>query len=522
VTRALEICIGIVSAGVVLALTDLGHARRLLATEFVALSIEISDQIVRCFAFACPDQLDNRSARRALLGRVIALDAMIDTAIGEASDLRYRSGILQVAVGGLFTALSAWRTVAFHFERLSIVEGRREAAFILRKLPVQLLSAPASHWMSEPANLRRACSMAARSLVALRAETPSLQLLTDSAAKGLLGMARALNGLTLVVDPPHAVPKYAAARLHVPDWLPAVVNALRAFVTIGIVSLFWIATAWPSGPLAITFAAAVSVLMSPQADQAYSASMIFLLGCGLSAVLAAIFKFAVLPGIATFPGFCLVMGLVLVPLSIIVALPWQPFFFTAAAINFIPLLAPANAMTFDPQQFYNSALAIIVGIGAATLGMRLLPPLSPATRARRLLALTLDDLRRLAKRPAPGTRDEWEGRVYARLLALPEQAEPLQRAQLAAALFVGNQIIRLRNVAPRLNQSAAVDSALNAIADGRSVAAVEQLSQIDRALAASSTSKPVMRASQRTRAGILAMSEALTEFTPYFDSRTLA
>ena len=105
---------------------------------------------------------------------------------------------------------------------------------------------------------------------------------------------------------------------------------------------------------------------------------------------------------------------------------------------------------------------------------------------------------------------------------MPEQAEPLQRAQLAAALSVGNQIIRLRNVAPRLNQSAAVDSALNAIADGRSVAAVEQLGQIDRALAALSTSKSVMRASQRTRAGILAMSEALTEFTSYFDSRTLA
>jgi hypothetical protein len=136
--------------------------------------------------------------------------------------------------------------------------------------------------------------------------------------------------------------------------------------------------------------------------------------------------------------------------------------------------------------------------------------------------LTLDDLRRLAEQPAPRTRDDWEGRVYTRLLALPEQAEPLQRAQLAAALSVGNQIIRLRNVAPRLNQSAEVDSALNAIADGRSVAAVEQLSQIDRALAASSSSKPGMRASQRTRAGILAMSEALMEFTSYFDSRELA
>jgi hypothetical protein len=61
------------------------------------------------------------------------------------------------------------------------------------------------------------------------------------------------------------------------------------------------------------------------------------------------------------------MGLVLAPLSIIVALPWQPFFFTAAAINFIPLLAPANVMTFDAQPFYNSALAILARIGAAML-----------------------------------------------------------------------------------------------------------------------------------------------------------
>src|SRR5215472_6180028 len=63
VTRAIEICIGIVSAGIVLALTDLGSARRLLATEFAALSTEILGHLVRCFAFAYPDQADNRSAR---------------------------------------------------------------------------------------------------------------------------------------------------------------------------------------------------------------------------------------------------------------------------------------------------------------------------------------------------------------------------------------------------------------------------------------------------------------------------
>jgi hypothetical protein len=42
------------------------------------------------------------------------------------------------------------------------------------------------------------------------------------------------------------------------------------------------------------------------------------------------------------------------------------------------------------------------GVGAAALSFRLLPPLSPAFRTRRLLALTLRDLRRKSvSSPAP-------------------------------------------------------------------------------------------------------------------------
>ena len=49
------------------------------------------------------------------------------------------------------------------------------------------------------------------------------------------------------------------------------------------------------------------------------------------------------------------------------AQPWQPAIFTAIAAFFPPLLAPANQMTYDTQQFYNTALAIIPGSGAAAL-----------------------------------------------------------------------------------------------------------------------------------------------------------
>ncbi len=146
------------------------------------------------------------------------------------------------------------------------------------------------------------------------------------------------------------------------------------------------------------------------------------------------------------------------------AQPWQTAMFTAMAANFVPLLAPSNPMTYDTAQFYNAALAIVAGVGAAAVSFRLIPPLSPAFRARRLLALTLRDLRRLATGPIPRTPDDWEGRMYGRFAALPDQAQPLQRSQLMAAFSVGSKIIQLRRIARRLNLGCALDAALEAVA----------------------------------------------------------
>ena len=49
INRAIEICMGILCAGVVLALTDLGHSRRKLAADFASLSTAIMDGFADCF-----------------------------------------------------------------------------------------------------------------------------------------------------------------------------------------------------------------------------------------------------------------------------------------------------------------------------------------------------------------------------------------------------------------------------------------------------------------------------------------
>jgi uncharacterized membrane protein YccC len=286
--------------------------------------------------------------------------------------------------------------------------------------------------------------------------------------------------------------------------------------------VFWIVTAWPNGALAITFTAICIVLFAPRADQAYQVAMSFMVGTALATVLAAIIAFAVLPRFETFAGLSAVMGLYLVPVGALMAQPWQMPMFAAMAGNFVPLLAPANEMSYDALQFYNSALAIVAGCGAAALSFRLLPSLSPALRTRRLLALSLSDLRRVATGSVPQTPDDWESRMYGRLSALPDEAEPLQRGQLIAALSVGAEIIQLRQSVPRLGLAAELDVALQTFAQGNSAIAIARLRQLDRRLGSRPDVWPEMAIALRARGHILAVSDALAEHASYFDAGVAA
>jgi uncharacterized membrane protein YccC len=522
VDRASEICIGIVCAGIILALTDLGGARRRLATLFAAISVEISSRFAGTLATAGAGFEETQTVRRELLRRVIALDPVIDEALGESSQLRYHSPILQNALDGLVVALASWRTAAVVLARLPQERARQEASAVVAEVPEPLRARPeedeATRWIAGPTRLLRACDAAVRRLVTLPAATPSLRLLADHAAEALAGISHALNALALLVaDPARPTDRsYGSRHLRIPDWLPPLTNGGRAFVAIGAAELFWIVTAWPDGANSITFAAISVILFAPRADQAYTTAIGFMIGSILTVAITATLKFAVLPNVETFAGFSLIIGFVLVPVGAFLAVQWQPAIFTGIVTPFVPLLAPTNPMNYDTQQFYNSALAIVAGVGAGALSFRLLPPLSPAFRTRRLLALTLRDLHRLATGPIPRTPDDWEGRMFGRFAALPDQAQPLLRSQLMAAFSVGSEIIQLRHIAFRLELETALDSALEALAQGESAIAVERLALVDQVLA-SRAGAPVLRA----RGLILAISASLTQHAACFDAGAL-
>jgi uncharacterized membrane protein YccC len=524
ISRVSEIWIGIVCAGVVLATTDFGSAPRRLATLFAALATEIWRRFTATLAVAGRAPLETQQVRREFARRVIELDPIIDEAIGESSRIRARSPVLQRAVAGLFTALAAWRKVGVLLSMLPDGAARHDADAVLGNIPPALRTAPdegeITRWMADPAGVQRLCDEARRTLIALPVATPSLRLLADQIAEVLASMCSALDALMLLLaHPSRAHSRVRGMRFYVPDWQPALVNAARAFLTIGAAELFWIITQWPSGAAAITWTTIAVVLFAPVADEAYARTVSFMAGTAIAAVGAAIVKFAVLPAVTTFAGFSTVIGLYLVPVGALMAKPpWQTALFVAMVANFVPLIGPTNQMSYDTVQFYDGALAIVGGVSAAALSFRLLPPLSPAYRTRRLWSLTLRDLRRLAARPGGWWRDDWEGRIYSRLSVMPNEAAPLQRAQLLAAVAVGADIIELRPTAIGLGQESELETALAALAAGKSAIATAGFARLDQRLASLSPPDSGTSAVMRARGRILAISDTLIQHRSYFDA----
>jgi uncharacterized membrane protein YccC len=527
ITRVSEIWIGIACAGIVLAGTDRGGAPRRLAALFAGLAAEIAGRFTATLARSGPAFPELQMIRRELLRRVITLDPTIDEAIGESSQLRYHSPVLQSAVAGLFAALAAWRPIAL---RLSTMpdEAARQADAVLLSLPSEFRSAPATGdpapWIADPLALRQHCAAAVRRLLALPAGSPSLRLIADQAARVLAGFCHALDGLALLTTDPDQRGRRRGQRLHVADWLPALVDGGRAFLAIGAAEIFWITSQWPSGALAITWTAITVILFAPRSDESYARVISFTLGNTLAAISAAIMLFAILPNVETFVSFSLVLALYLIPIGALTAQPWQLGLFTPMAANIVPLLAPANPMSYDTLQFYNTALALIVGCGIGALSFRLVPPLSPELRAGRLTAFALRDLRRLATTTATlHTPEDWQDRMYHRLAAVPDASDPLKRAHLMAALSVGIAILHLRRAGPALGLNPELDSALAAFAEGHSALASATLGRLDDRLAPLTgmeagagveTSLAV-----RARGRILLVRDALRQHQAYFDRR---
>jgi len=128
VTRVSEIWNGIVCTGVVLSGKDFGGAPRRLAALVEAQPVQIASRFGSASTLAGLALADVQPVRRELVRQVIALDPVIDQAIGESSRLHYHSRGLQTAMDGLFEALAGWSAVMWRLARLPDDTARQECS----------------------------------------------------------------------------------------------------------------------------------------------------------------------------------------------------------------------------------------------------------------------------------------------------------------------------------------------------------------------------------------------------------
>jgi hypothetical protein len=98
-------------------------------------------------------------------------------------------------------------------------------------------------------------------------------------------------------------------------------------------------------------------------------------------------------------------------------------------------------------------------------------------------------------------------------LALPDEAQPLQRAQILAALSVATEIIQLRYITSRMDLGTELNAALEALGRGDVGLATACFGRLDDALSARPDT-----AALRARGSILAMTEVLTQHAAYFEA----
>jgi uncharacterized membrane protein YccC len=320
-----------------------------------------------------------------------------------------------------------------------------------------------------------------------------------------------------VARPGSERPDRGGKRLHVPDFLPALDNALRAVAALFSVELFWIATAWPDGPTMITFTAVGVILFSPRAEAAYPSVVEYAAGTAVAVGLAAFLNFVVLPSLhGGFPSLALILGCALVPLGAMSAGTWHKQAFTAMVTNLLPIVAIENRPSYDGTHFLNTALAISTGTVAAATFLRLLPPLPPARRIQRLLALTLRDLRRLVVLRTRFETGAWIGLASQRLAAMPQQATLDQEAQLLAGLSVGEASIALLEARPHLPGSDALGHAFACLAEANVAGTREWLSRFCAEQPGGATAEAQRGMHAVVRASLIA--DALTRHAGFFAS----
>lgn len=233
-------------------------------------------------------------------------------------------------------------------------------------------------------------------------------------------------------------------------WMTALAAGARATCVVGLMSVYWVLTAWPSGA-SMVLASAATVALSSTTHNPRRMSLQMAGGTLLGALSGFIETFFLFPHIDGFPLLCLLLAPVFVLGAYLGSRPQWTGYGLGLLIFFSLGSVPDNLTVYDPYTFINDYIAMVIGmLICAAAGAIILPPnsrwmwqrLEQAVRNQVVFAISAP-LKRLGSSFESQTRDLMH-QAYGLAIGKPLVQRELLR-WMFVVLEIGHAIIELRH-----------------------------------------------------------------------------
>jgi uncharacterized membrane protein YccC len=237
----------------------------------------------------------------------------------------------------------------------------------------------------------------------------------------------------------------------------AILNGIRAILTLFLVSMFWIGTSWQYGNIAVMSVAIGCSLFAPAPDPT-KALKGGILGHALGFPAAFIFKFLLMPHLSGMGMLCAALVPFLLVGPWLAMSPKTANISLAYSVMLCFMISPTNSMLYDPMYMINFGNALILGLAAAAVMFAIFLPVTspwfkhriPVMLRRQVLKACAAPLSGLEHRFESGTRDLLQ-KIAAGQSA---QNSPDQTSLdwMFLALEVGRAVIHLRQASQTIPQ----------------------------------------------------------------------
>lgn len=416
VDRTTEVALGIVCVGLVHVLVLPRYAGDALRASLASTFSSLAHYAAIVLRPGTPEKVFT-DVRRQMSGEVITFDSLRSYAVFEAPELRGHDEALSRMMRAFLGLLSVARGLYVRLDDLRRHEDPTMAARLDPALDkvADLFEAIAADRGGPSSPAVNAALAAARDVtgeaqVQLEAMVESEPL--ESLANGLLvlqrtgdmitSLSRVVVGVTGAPAEPSG-PRVVAAIEQ--DRGAALAQAARAASALILIGVFWIASAWTAGAMAMT-GLAIMMVFFVTAEKPGRVALSYVLIIALAMVVAFFCMAFLMPRLDDFAMLAALLAVVLIPTGIIMSIPRHAFVAAAFAAFFLSQLGLSNVPSFDTATYIDNSIGLLMGLAAGVLAIDLILPYNPATTRRREWADVVAALPAAARgeRPEIGAR----------------------------------------------------------------------------------------------------------------------